>query len=127
MKKTVDLFISVILFIWTFLIFIYKMILSSDIPVFISLNEFVHFVIGILLYTIIQLFYIKRTNLYLLNLTSLILPMTFWSITLVSALIYKYHKYDTVLDIIGFSCMLIIFLYYCYKVLKSRKKGVSYD
>lgn len=122
MKKVVDLFISLILSIWTFLIFAYKMILSSDIPVSISLKEIISFIIGILIYTIIQLFYIKKTKLYLLNLTLLILPITFWGITLSGALIYKYHVYDTISDIIGFSCTLIIFLCYCNKMFAKGEK-----
>ncbi|WP_291567262.1 MULTISPECIES: hypothetical protein [unclassified Clostridium] len=123
MKKAADLFISFILSIWTFLIFAYKMILSSDIPVSIFLNELINFIIGILIYTIIQLSYIKKTKLYLLNLTLLIMPITFWGIMLLGALTYKYHVYDTISDIIGFSCTLIIFLCYCSKVFNYRRKS----
>lgn len=126
MKKAADLFISFILSIWTFLIFAYKMILSSDIPVSISLKELISFIIGILIYTIIQLFYIKKTKLYLLNLTLLILPITFWGIALLEALTYKYNVYDTISDIIGFSCTLIIFLCYCNKIFaKGRKTEIN--
>lgn len=121
MKKATDLFISLILYIWTFLIFAYKMILSSDIPVSISLEELISFIIGILIYIIIQLFYIKKTKLYLLNLTLLILPITFWGIMLSGALTYKYHVYNTILDIIGFSCTLIILLCYCNKIFTKGK------
>lgn len=123
MKKAADLFISLILSIWTFLIFAYNIILSSDIPVSISLKELINFVIVILIYIIIQLFYIKKTKLYLLNLTLLILPVTFWGITLLGALTYKYHKYDTILDIIGFSSTLIIALCYCNKIFAKGKKA----
>ncbi len=123
MKKVADLFISLILSIWTFLIFAYKMILSSDIPVSISLKELISFIIGILIYTIIQLFYIKKTKLYLLNLTLLILPITFWGIALLGALTYKYHVYDTISDIIGFLCTVIIVLCYCNKIFDKGKKA----
>ncbi|WP_454052023.1 hypothetical protein [Clostridium sp. Marseille-Q7071] len=123
MRKAADLFISLILSIWTFLIFTYKMILSSDIPVSISLEELINFIIGILIYTIIQLFYIKKTKLYLLNLTLLIVPITFWGIALSQALTYKYHVYGTISGIIGFLCTSIIVLCYCNKIFAKGKKA----
>ena len=109
MSKLKDFFICLGLFIFGVLILGYKMIISGDIPVESSFIELAGLFISILIYIILQYFYVKKikSNLVLLNSILLIILLVFWLINLITAITYNYHKYDTISDIIG--CISIIF------------------
>lgn len=112
MIKLKDLLICLGLFIFGFLIWLYKMILASDIPVNITIKELIGLLIVIFIYTTLQYFYLKKfnSNLFLLNLLFTIILLLLWCENLVTALIYNYHIYDTISDIIGLVSVLIIII-----------------
>ncbi len=121
MNKCKDLFLCLILFILGLSIWIYKTLITSDIPVNISFKQFILLSILIFIYTLIQSFYIKRlkSNLHLLNLLLLIILLLLWIGSLITALKYNYNKYDTIIDIIGSISLIIITLEtFIYKPVK---------
>ncbi|AUN12757.1 hypothetical protein RSJ21_19810 (plasmid) [Clostridium botulinum] len=121
MNKCKDLFLCLILFILGLSIWIYKTLITSDIPVNISFKQFILLSILIFIYTLIQSFYIRRfkSNLHLLNLLLLIILLLLWIGSLITALKYNYNKYDTIIDIIGSISLIIITLEtFIYKPVK---------
>lgn len=110
MNKYADLFLCLILFILGIFIWIYKTIITSDIPINISFKQFILLSTTIFIYTLIQYFYIKKfkSNLHLFNLLLLIILLLLWIGSLTTALIYNYNKYDTIMDIIGSISLTII-------------------
>ena len=111
MSKLKDLFISLSLFILGILIWGYKTIITSDIAISISLKEFINLCNIIFIYTALQYFYIQKlkSKLYTLNLLLIIILLLLWFVSLITALIYNYNKYDTIIDIISFISIIIIF------------------
>ncbi len=110
MNKCTDLFLCLILFILGIFIWIYKTIITSDIPINISFKQFIFLSTTIFIYTLIQYFYIRKfkSNLHLFNLLLLIILLLLWLGSLTTALIYNYNKYDTIIDIIGSISLTII-------------------
>ncbi|NFA60696.1 hypothetical protein K8O96_09035 [Clostridium sporogenes] len=110
MNKYKDLFLCLILFILGISIWIYKMIITSDIPVNISFKQFILLSITIFLYALIQYFHINKfkSNLYLFNLSFLIILSLLWIGNLTTALKYNYNKYDTIIDIMASILSIII-------------------
>ncbi|APR01046.1 putative membrane protein [Clostridium botulinum] len=111
MNKYKDLFLCLSLFILGIFIWIYKTIITSDIPINISLNEFLKVFFIIFIYDLLQYIYIKKlkSHLYLLNLIFLTILLLIWLGNLITSLIYNYNKYDTLFNIISFISIVYIF------------------
>ncbi|OPD23709.1 hypothetical protein AL710_05995 [Clostridium botulinum] len=111
MNKYKDLFLCLSLFILGIFIWIYKTIITSDIPINISLNEFLKVFFIIFIYDLLQYIYIKKlkSHLYLLNLIFLTILLLIWLGNLITSLIYNYNKYDTLFNIISFISIVCIF------------------
>lgn len=109
MSKLKSVLICIGLFISGISIWGYKMIITSDIPLTMYFRQLIGLFIIIMIYTILEYFYIKKlkSNLFLLNLLFLIILLTLWLGNLATALIYNYHIYDTIIDIVGFTSITI--------------------
>ncbi|GAB6149751.1 hypothetical protein JCM1406_09210 [Clostridium novyi] len=119
MKKLIDGVILISITIFSFFIFTYCVLISSDIPVNISRNEFILFVILDGIYLMIYLIYIfKRLNFIKINIALILFQIWFWFIMLISNIRYKYHLYCTLISIIGFSIKIIIFILLIYKLIR---------
>lgn len=103
----------------------YKMLISSDIPVNISFNELTGLLITIFIFTILEYFYIKKhkSNLSFLNLVFFIILFVFWFGSFSASLAYNYHIYATIIDIIGFISIIIIMIeFFTYKIKKGTEQ-----
>lgn len=119
MKKLIDGVILTSITIFSFFIFTYCVLISSDIPVNISRNEFILFVILDSIYLMIYLIYIfKRLNFIKINIALILFQIWFWLIMLISNIQYKYHLYCTLISIIGFSIKISIFILLLYKLIR---------
>lgn len=119
MSKLKEVLVSIGLFVIGILIWGYKMLISSDIPVSISLKQLIGLIITICIYTIFEYFYVKklRSNLFILNLVFLAILFILWFGNFATAFAYNYHLYDTISDIVGFiSITIIIIEFFTYKI-----------
>ncbi|AYF55367.1 hypothetical protein DFH04_11605 (plasmid) [Clostridium novyi] len=124
MKKFINIFIGLSLFIMSLSIFSYHIIIGSDIPVNVNLNQVIRFSVIIFIYIILQLLYIIKSNNnpIIMNLILIIFLMFIWSMDFIENSAYKYHKYHTLMSSIGFwSTMFILFIY----IFTFRKKYFS--
>lgn len=121
MKKTINIFIALSLFIMSLLIFGYHIIIGSDIPVDINFNQIIMFSVISFIYIILQLLYIikNNNNPLIMNLILMIFLIFIWALDFMTNTTYKYHRYNTLISCIGFcSTMFILFMY----ILTFRKK-----
>ncbi|KRE56817.1 hypothetical protein ASL11_34245 [Paenibacillus sp. Soil750] len=123
--KKIHLFISFLFGLWSFFLWCWLIIISGDIPVSISYDEFRVTLLGIGIFTLISIVYIKyaigRTNLLLIFLS---FPTFLWGFQMVQELKYHYHKYSTIVTITGFIASLIIIIFSIYKSLKKRRSEI---
>ena len=109
MHKATDIFISFILFIWGILNWIYATRITSDVKVFSSLKEVIIYIVVIILYLIIQVFYINKSKIHIINILLLSLPTIIWFIILKNSLsIDGFFKYDGLVYTFGFFVMIVV-------------------
>ncbi|MEG0775361.1 hypothetical protein [Clostridium sp.] len=96
----------------------YKMLVTSDIPIEMSSRDCILVSSLLVLVLIFYNIYARKTKYVLLNITFLLLPLFVWFMSMQLALTYHYHKYDTLVSIIGFSATLISFLQLTYWKVK---------
>lgn len=104
----------------TFLLIVwaYKMLVTSDIPVEMSFNEAVLISCLLVLFLVVYSLYIRKTKFILMNIILLLIPLFLWFMSMQQALSYQYHKYDTIVNIIGFAVAFIAFLQVIYWKLR---------
>jgi hypothetical protein len=119
LRKAVDLVVCFIMFILVIIVFSIKILISSDIPINIACYEFKYCVVIIVSVSIIYWIYLEWTNYIIFNLVLISLPANLWLISLVSALKYNYHKYDTILVAIGFISIFTLQLQCAYRLYKN--------
>jgi hypothetical protein len=122
MNKIKDIFIGIVLSAFILLILVYKMVVTSDIPVEMFYKDSVIITCMLVLYLIIYSIYAKKTKYILMNTILLLIPLFLWFMSMQQALTYHYHKYDTLASIIGFSITLISFLQLIYSKVKVKLK-----
>ncbi|MBW9159431.1 hypothetical protein G9F71_025270 [Clostridium sp. FP2] len=122
MNKIMDIFIGLGLSAFILIIWVYEMVVASDIPVEISYKGSVVISCLLVLFLIIYSFYTRKTIYILMNTILLLILLFLWFMSMQQALTYHYHKYDTVVDIIGFSITLILFLQLIYRKVKIKGK-----
>ncbi|AEB77558.1 hypothetical protein ADU80_13925 [Clostridium botulinum] len=124
MKKFIDISIFFSLFTISFLIFGYSIIISSDIPVSITEDEMISFIIINLIYIILQLVYIikSKEGAKISNILLLLAVVAIWIINLIQDLNYQYHKYSVVTTCIGLISMICILILY---ILKYRITSIN--
>ncbi len=101
MSKFVDIFLGIAFFIVSIILWLYVLLISSDIPVNISKNEFIISLMSLLLFGILYSFYIKNSKRKIIGML-LLIPLGFWITDMVNAIKYNYQIYNTILSIIGF-------------------------
>ena len=118
MHKATDIYISFILFIWGILNWIYATRITSDVKVFSSLKEVIIYIVVIILYLIIQVFYINKSKIHIINILLLSLPTIIWFIILKNSLsIDGFFKYDGLVYTFGFFVMIVVLFYNFYKIV----------
>ena len=122
MNKIKDIFIGLGVSTLALIIWVYKMIVTSDIPVEMSYKYSIVIPCMLVLFLIIYSFYTRKTKYILVNTILLLIPLFLWFMSMQQALIYHYHKYDTLVSIIGFSITLISFLQLIYRKVKAKVK-----
>jgi len=122
MNKIKDIFIGLGVSAFILIIWVYKMVVTSDIHVKISYKDSVVISCLLVLLLIIYSFYTRKTKYILMNMILLLIPLFLWFMSMQQALAYHYHKYDTVVSIIGFSIALISFLQLIYRKIKIKVK-----
>ncbi|MGH4141151.1 hypothetical protein [Clostridium sp.] len=125
MNKIKNVFIGLGVSAFILIIWVYKMVVTSDIPVEISYKDSVVIYCLLVLFLIIYSFYIRKTKYILMNTNLLLIPLFLWGMCMQQALTYHYHKYDTLVSIIGFSITLISFLQLIYRKVKVKIKVKS--
>lgn len=112
--KITNILISLSLFIFSILILIDFMIIGSDIPVNIHSNEVIFFIFLNAIYILLQMTYInyvktlpRKLNIFLIMFVSFI-----WIILLINELIYSYHIYCRISEIIGLISQVYILVKY---------------
>ena len=121
MNKFIDIIIGLGINIFILILFVFKMIVTSDVPVSMSLKECTFICILLISILLIYNFYINRTKFLLTNIIFILFPLFLWFTSMKQSLIYNYHKYDTLTSIIGFSITLIPLLKLIYIKIKSLK------
>lgn len=122
MKKAKDIFIGVGLTTFALIIWIYKMLVTSDIPVEISYKDSMIIFFMLVLFLILYSFYLRKTKYILMNGIVLSALLYICFIQMQQALIYHYQDYDTWIDIMGFGAIFILFLQLIYRKLKINIK-----
>ncbi|MDQ0461180.1 hypothetical protein [Clostridium sardiniense] len=118
MYKVIDIFISFILFIWGTLNWIYATRITSDSKAFYSLKEIIIYIVVLILYLIIQVFYINKSKIHIFNVLLLSLPTIIWFIILKNSLsIDGFFKYDGIAYTFGFVVMAVVIFYNFYKMI----------
>lgn len=108
MKTTLKIVAGTLFSGWFMLLWGYKMLLSSDIPVRISLDEMRSTLLTILVSTLITLLYIRKVSKSMLW-CFFLFPSLFWAGSMLMAIKYQFHDYDTTLSVAGFvGCLCII-------------------
>ena len=122
MNKIKDIFIGLGVSTLALIIWVYKMIVTSDIPVEMSYKYSIVIPCMLVLFLIIYSFYTRKTKYILVNTILLLIPLFLWFMSMQQALIYHYHKYDTLVSVTGFSISLISFLQLIYRKVKAKVK-----
>jgi len=104
------------------IIWAYKMVVTSDVPVEMSYKDSVIIMCTLVSFLIIYSFYTRKTKYILINTILLLIPLFLCFMSMQQALTYHYHKYDTLVSIIGFSIILISFLQLIHMKVKIKVK-----
>lgn len=102
MSKLVDIYLEAIFFVVSIILWLYVLLISSDIPVNISKNEFIISVISLLLFGLFYSFYAIKSQREVIG-VSLLIPLAFWLSSMIDAIKYNYQIYNTIISIIGFA------------------------
>lgn len=119
--KVLDNIISLGINIFILALWSCEMLLTSDIPVEMSAADAMRISFLLILTLIIYSIYIRKTKYLLKNLVLILPSLTLWFGLMLHALIYNYHKNDTLVSTIGLSTTIIILLQIIYRWFKHRK------
>lgn len=106
-SKLIDVVIALGANTFISMLWAYEMIITGDIPVEMSVKDCISISELLILFLLINSFYIRKTIYVEFNLILLLFPLLLWFISMKQALTYHYHKYDTIVSIIGFSVTLV--------------------
>ena len=120
MNKISDIIIGLGINMFLFVLWIYKMIVASDIPVSISSNTVINMIFLLVIVLMMYSIYIKNTRYLLINFFLLVPCLLLWFMTMKQALTYNYHQNDTLISIIGFCITTIVFIQIIYKKFKNK-------
>jgi hypothetical protein len=120
MNILINVLVKCSIALWFFLIWCYTMLISSDIPVAISYDEMRNIVLTLIGSTILTLVYTKiasDNNLFFF----IGIPAFLWGASMTQSLIYSYHKYYTLLSVVGFIGCLFIILFSFFNARRLKK------
>lgn len=120
MNKLLDLIICISLNLFGLIIWCYKILASSDIPVVVSHKDAIIISLLLISYFIFYRTYLKKTHYLLTNFALLFTSLLFWGSFMNQALENSYHPNDTFISILGFSLILIMNLGFYFKRLKGK-------
>lgn len=120
MSKVKDIIIALAVSMLVLILWTYKMIVTSGIPVEMSFNDSVSISCLLVLALIVYGFYLRKTKYILMNIILLLIQLFLWGASMQQALTYNYHKYDTLVSVIGFSTILSSFLQLIYWKVKNK-------
>lgn len=119
-SKINNVFIGLALSMMGLILWTYKMIVTSDIPVEMSFNDSALIASLLVLALILYSLYVRKAKYILMNGILLVIQLFLWGMSMQQALTYHYHKYDTLVSIIGFCTNLISFLQLIYWKIKNK-------
>lgn len=119
MRKFIDICLGVMFFIISIILWLYLMLISSDIPVNISKNEFINSVISLLLFGVLYSFYINISKTKI-TVILLLIPLGIWLSSMIDAINCSYQTYHTIISTIGFTTMLYCIGLSIYKLLTNK-------
>ena len=102
MSKLIDIYLEAVFFVVSIILWSYVLLISSDIPVNISKNEFIISIISLLLFGLFYRFYVRKSKREVIG-VPLLIPLAFWLLSMVDAIKYNYQIYNTIISIIGFT------------------------
>lgn len=102
MSKLIDIYLEAVFFVVSIILWLYVLLISSDIPVNISKNEFIISIISLLLFGLFYRFYVRKSKREVIG-VPLLIPLAFWLSSMVDAIKYNYQIYNTIISIIGFT------------------------
>lgn len=102
MSKLIDIYLEAVFFVVSIILWLYVLLISSDIPVNISKNEFIISVTSLLLFGLFYRFYVRKSKREVVG-VPLLIPLAFWLLSMVDAIKYNYQIYNTIISIIGFA------------------------
>lgn len=119
MSKLIDIYLEVIFFIVSIILWLYVLLISSDIPVQISKNEFIISIISLLLFGLFYSFYVRKTKREVVG-VPLLIPLAFWLLSMVDAIKYNYQIYNTIISVIGFAIIAYCIGLSIYRLLTTK-------
>lgn len=102
MSKLIDIYLEAVFFVVSVILWLYVLLISSDIPVNISKNEFIISIISLLLFGLFYRCYVRKSKREVIG-VPLLIPLAFWLLSMVDAIKYNYQIYNTIISIIGFT------------------------
>lgn len=121
MNNLLDKFICIFINLFIFFIWIFFIVISSDIPINIEKFDFLIALSFILVSLVIYSIYLRKTKYKIINLL-ILLPITIlWFISTKQAIKFDYHIYNTSLSILGFISNLLISLQILFIKFKNNK------
>lgn len=102
MSKLIDIYLEAVFFVVSIILWLYVLLISSDIPVNISKNEFIISIISLLLFGLFYRFYVRKSKREVIG-VPLLIPLAFWLLSMVDAIKYNYQIYNTIISIVGFT------------------------
>ena len=87
MSKLIDIYLEAVFFVVSVILWLYVLLISSDIPVNISKNEFIISIISLLLFGLFYRFYVRKSKREVIG-VPLLIPLALWLMQL--SIITKY-------------------------------------
>lgn len=99
----------ILLFVLSCWNWLYMMAISSDIPVNITVTEFVRAAVGIAAILLFHIYLVFRGN-NAVNLLNILFPNGLWISNFIGDMHYHYHSYSTILSTSMIGCMAAILI-----------------
>lgn len=123
MNKIMDILIGLGISMFMLVIWTYEMLVTSDIPVQMSFRDSVLISCLLILSLMLYVLYVRKTKYISISILLITIPSLLWFISMEQALIYHYHRYNTLVSIIGFFINSTLFLGTIYWGAKRKVKA----
>ena len=102
MNKFLNIFLSIVSFGVLMILWLFVFLISSDIPVSISKNEFIISLVSLFLFGLLYSFYMKKFKRRVVDILILI-PLLFWLFDMINAIKHNYQLYHNIIVATGFA------------------------